>query len=191
MATARASLTPHHDPIPATVEIARELSGAQWVHRFPGSRSTDDLVDPFRASVTGFIAALQQAGIVVRVSATYRPRERAYLMHYCVKIANGTKTPADVGACDGVDIEWDHGDLTASRAAARAMASGYQIVFPAAFPTRHSDRVAIDMTLSSFVGTVVIDARGRGISIKKGVRPVSGRRDIWRHQAGSRSSALV
>ena len=137
------------------------------MNRFPGSRSTDDLVDPFKANVVRFIAALQAAGIGVVVSATYRPRERAYLMHYCVKIANGTKSPADVEACDGMDIDWDHGDLAASRAAARAMASGYQIVFPAAFPTRHSDRVAIDMTLSSFVGTMVLDASAREVRIKK------------------------
>nr|WP_307954219.1 hypothetical protein [Shigella flexneri] len=38
--------------------MAKELSGALWVSRFPGSSSTNDLQGTFRASVDNFLRAL-------------------------------------------------------------------------------------------------------------------------------------
>lgn len=38
--------------------MAKELSGALWVSRFPGSSSTNDLQGTFRASVDNFCARL-------------------------------------------------------------------------------------------------------------------------------------
>ena len=73
---------------------AKELSGKQWVSRFPGSADTADLVDPFRAGVDGFIAALKEAKAKVSIGATFRPRERMYLMHWCWQISKGTVAPS-------------------------------------------------------------------------------------------------
>lgn len=41
--------------------MAKELSGALWVSRFPGSSSTNDLQGTFRASVDNFLRALGNA----------------------------------------------------------------------------------------------------------------------------------
>jgi hypothetical protein len=108
--------------------------------------------------VDRFIAALNTAGANISTSTTYRPVERAYLMHYAVRVANGTITPANAGAPPaGVLICWRHfnadgtENIAAARAAAQAMigaAPGYNIAFPAAYPTLHSARVAIDMTIT-------------------------------------------
>ena len=167
MATQTLRLTPHTDPTPAVVEVARELSGAQWCARFPGSSLISDLGANFRSSVERFKAAMETAGIAMRPSATYRPVERAFLMHYCVKVAGGSMAPTEIPTLDGVNVEWDHGTLEKSRSAARAMANGYVIVYPPAYPTRHSLRLAIDMTLSSFAPKTIKDAQGNDVEIKK------------------------
>src|SRR4051812_4326470 len=83
----------------------KELSGSQWVPRFPTGTSTNDLTPMFRRSADDFIAAIQAAGGTVRISASYRPKERACLMHYAAAIANGSITPERVPAMAGVDIE--------------------------------------------------------------------------------------
>ena len=62
--------------------MVRELSGLAWVPRFPTSKSTDSLVDGFRQKCEAFLAALADAGATVSTSATLRPPERAYLMHW-------------------------------------------------------------------------------------------------------------
>jgi hypothetical protein len=59
----------------------KELSGPQWVDRFRGRDTTSDLALTFRRNVEGFLAALKEAGIKTRLSATYRPVQRSYLMH--------------------------------------------------------------------------------------------------------------
>jgi len=59
-----------------------EISGPQWVGRYPTSKSIGDLAPTFAKSVKSFIAPIQAGGGHVTVSATYRPPERAYLMHY-------------------------------------------------------------------------------------------------------------
>ncbi|WP_240725786.1 MULTISPECIES: hypothetical protein [unclassified Escherichia] len=61
--------------------MAKELSGALWVSRFTGSSSTNDLQGAFRASVDNFLRASGNAHSRGRISATYRPPARAYLMH--------------------------------------------------------------------------------------------------------------
>lgn len=94
-----------------------ELSGSQWVSRFPTGTSTNELTPMFRRNVDDFIAAIQAAGGSVRISASYRPKERAYLMHYAAAIANGSIIPARVPSMAGVDIEWDHGSIEKSRSA--------------------------------------------------------------------------
>ena len=158
MTIAQSTLTPASDQTPVVVNASPELSGPQWVTRFPGSHRTDDLNSTFRKAAEGFILALTTAGATVRISATYRPRERAYLMHYCVKIAKGLISPDKVPVMSGVEIEWDHGDEHASRNAAAHMARSYTIVHPPALISRHTERAAIDMTITGIIGKTMRNA---------------------------------
>ncbi|MFN0673989.1 hypothetical protein ACKWMP_25165 [Escherichia coli] len=64
--------------------MAKELSGAMWVSRFPVSSSTNDLQGTFRASVENFLRALGNARARGSISATYRPPARSYLMHWSI-----------------------------------------------------------------------------------------------------------
>ncbi|MBN3535398.1 peptidoglycan-binding protein [Sphingomonas pseudosanguinis] len=146
------------------------LSGAAWWHanqaRYPNSQSVDDLESPFREKAKRFIAALRAAGANVRVSATRRNRIRAHLMHYSWRVAKGQIAPTDVSAIDGCDIQWDHGDLTKSRAAAAEMVRLFHIVFKPSLTSNHIAGTAIDMTIS-FSGTITV-ADGSGKSVRVG-----------------------
>jgi D-alanyl-D-alanine dipeptidase len=165
--------TPAAPPGPQTALPAaaatptKELSGASWVARFPTSKDISDLTPDFAAAVNKFIDAIKAAGGSVSVSATYRPKERAYLMHYSAAIAKGTVKAKDVPAMAGVNIEWDHGDDKESVKAAQAMASGYDIVYPPALESRHTAKAAIDMTITGIVGKSIVGADGKSVDIKK------------------------
>ena len=128
------------------------LSGAHWVSFFPTSRSLDDLAAPFRESAKGFVKALRDAGANVAVSATLRPPERAYLMHFAWMIAKQNLDPATIPPRPGVPIQWQHPTLAKSRAAARAMVNAYGIspglMEPPSLTSRHTDGLAIDMTIA-------------------------------------------
>jgi len=164
--TVTAELTPQADTAPAVASVpARERSGAQWVPRFPGSASLADLESAFRANATNFIDALKQAGASVHIAATYRPRKRAYLMHYSSKIARGEIRPEDVPSMEGVNIEWVHDSDEASKQAARDMVSGFGIVFPPALISRHTERAAVDMTITGIVGRTIKNASGQDVTI--------------------------
>lgn len=162
MTTAVATLTPASNQTPAVANITNELSGAQWVSRFPGSASTSDLSGQFRSSVEAFIAALTQAGASVIVSATLRPPERAYLMHWSWKIVNGA-SPSSVPGMAGVDIEWVHPTSTASVPAAQAMVNAFGMgslgVAPA-LNSRHTQGSAIDMSISWRGDLSIVKANG-------------------------------
>jgi hypothetical protein len=116
------------------VDMTRELSGFAWVDRFPTSKSTEMLAESFRRKCEAFLKALADAGATVDISATLRPPERAYLMHWSYAISACEVEPEDVPPQAGVEIEWVHQnsngspDLAASRAAAAAMVQGYDIV---------------------------------------------------------------
>lgn len=139
----------------AASSVAKVPSGAGWVSSFATSRSLDDLETPFRESAKAFVSALQSAGADVRISATYRPRERAYLMHWAWQIAKLGYDPKNVPPMAGVNVEWVHSSETASRKAARDMVSAYGMVNIAALNSRHTERRAIDMTVS-WSGTLSI-----------------------------------
>jgi len=143
------------------------LSGPAWVSRFPTSRSVDDLAEPFRTNVRRFIAALQASGATVSVADTLRPPERAYLMHFSFAIAREDFDPALADSMPGVDIQWVHPDSPtvpsrmAAKDAAELMVQGYQIAFKPVLTSRHTEALAIDMSIS-WTGTLVIaraDAR--------------------------------
>jgi hypothetical protein len=125
-----------------------ELSGPIWVQRFPTSVSVEELSSPFRENLKRFLQALSEANAKVHISATYRPVERAFLMHYAWKIANDGMSPAGVPSQAGIDINWVHQNLTSSRHAAQQMVDGYGMAHIAALNSEHTARRAVDMTIS-------------------------------------------
>src|ERR1700741_1889460 len=104
-----------------------ELSGAQWAQRFKGSKNTKDLAPAFRKAVDAFIDAMTEAGIKVRISATYRPIQRCYLMHWCWQIKYKYVKPENVPSITGVDINWVHPTSAASLEAARQMVCAFDM----------------------------------------------------------------
>ena len=170
-------------------------SGASWVSQFPTSNRVDDLVEPFRTSVQKFLAALQQAGASISIAATFRPPERAYLMHFSYLVSKGMD-PSTVPAQDGVDIDWAHldddgnPDPAAAKAGALAMVSGYGIVFAPALVSRHTQGLAIDMDIS-WNGTLnVAQANGTKISILS-VPRTDANKDLQKVGAGYAVIKLV
>lgn len=132
----------------ASTPADSDLSGPQWVKRFPTSRDVDDLQPAFAKEVAAFLDALKAASAKVDISATYRPKERAYLMHWAWLISREKFDPAKVPPMPGVAIRWDHGTLAKSRAAAKQMVDGYGMAFIAVLNSKHTERLAIDMTLA-------------------------------------------
>jgi hypothetical protein len=118
------------------------------VARFPGSRSTADLSPTFGPAVDAFIAAMRAGGAAVQVSSTFRPPERAYLMRFCWMIANDLIAESAVPPKPGVDIDWVHPTHEKSVAAARAMVQGYGMAHIAALTSRHTEKRAVDMTIT-------------------------------------------
>lgn len=140
--------------------MAKQLSGPDWVHQFPTSTKIEDLESPFKDCVARFIGALEAAGATVRIAATRRPQERAYLMHYAFQISQGGN-PADVPALTGVAIEWVHPTPKDSLEAARRMTAAYDIVYAPTLLSRHVQGQAIDMTITWSAPLHVIDAFGK------------------------------
>lgn len=123
-------------------------SGPAWCSEFPCSVLTTQLAQPFRDCAERFLAALRSAGASVTASTTFRPRERAYLMHWAWRVAHGLVAPSAVPALPGVDIDWTHGGCTnAAIAAATEMVSTYGIAFQPSLNSRHIEGRAIDMTI--------------------------------------------
>lgn len=151
----------------------REFAGEEWCARFPTSRSTSDLLPDFRDKVECFNKTLMQGGARVTFNATYRPPERAYLMHWCCMIAKSGQDAAAIPAMADVDIDWTcGGDRGRSMKAAERMAIEYGIVFPAALVSRHTQRRAVDMTIENYVGKVFTKPGGDYVVL-------STERDLW------------
>lgn len=168
MAMFRKQLTPIWDQTPAIVRIpAKELSGPEWVQCFPASRDIDDLAEPFRSNVKRFLAALAAGGASVTIENTYRPKERAYLMHYSAAIARKMVSPDKVPSMDGVMIEWKHPTKEASFKAAAAMARAFRIVYPPALSSNHILRRAIDMRITCAIGKSIRKADGSSVVVHK------------------------
>lgn len=149
-----------------------EPAGPVWCARFPTSTSLADLAQPFQANATAFILALRAAGASVEISATYRPPERAYLMHWACLIAGFRDvekifhqiSAADVPAMPEVEIDWTcGGDFGAARSAAVSMVKVYGIAFPAALVSRHTQRRAIDMTVRWQGSIAVLSKNGNSM----------------------------
>lgn len=156
-----------------TAGSTRKLSGPEWVRQFPGSRSLDDLVDPFRVAAKAFVAALLDSGCSVTISSTLRPPERAYLMRFSTAIARNVVMPEAVPAHRSVNIEWVHRtggqiDHPKSRSAAVQMMQGFGIDPSSPLPataSRHTEGNAVDMSISWNGVLSIQDARGRVVQI--------------------------
>ena len=131
----------------ATISDVKELSGIQWVNRFPGSRDISTLVSPFKENFRNFHNSLLEAHATVSINATMRPKERAFLMKSSFQISRKLKKPEEIQELEGLNINWVHDTPSKSIAAATDMVNGYGIVFQPAFPTRHSLGLAVDMTV--------------------------------------------
>jgi len=159
-------------------------SGPSWVRRFPTSDRVADLREPFRSRVIKFLDVLAGARARVQITATLRPPQRAYLMHYAWCIARSWQgtSPAHIPPFHPhhshpfpVDIQWFHHrrdgqpDLLASKNAAQQMVHGFGIAHlgvPPALNSLHVHGEAIDM-LISWDGTLAVkDANGRLVEIK-------------------------
>ncbi|MGU3416731.1 hypothetical protein ACLBW0_24650 [Enterobacteriaceae bacterium C34A] len=150
-----------------SIDLSKEPSGVQWVNRFPTSATISDLLPSFATSVQNFIESIINSGGHVRVSATYRPVERAYLMHYSWKIAKEGMDPASIPPKDGVNIDWTHkGNLTAAAAAAKEMVNGYHIVYGPVLTSRHTQKRAIDMTITNVIGKTLKNAHGVDVLVQ-------------------------
>jgi hypothetical protein len=117
--------------------------------------------------VDTFVAAMRAARIRVVVSATFRPVERSYLMHWCWKIVHGTD-PALAPPLAGVNINWVHATRAASVEAARQMVRAFDmdnLRTPPALRSLHNDRSAVDMTISWTGAVTVADQRGSAVRI--------------------------
>ena len=150
---------------PPAARPTKELSGADWVEKFPGSKSVDDLAPVFKESVTSFLAAVKAAGGRVSIAATYRPPERAYMMHYAWDISTGKIRADRVPAMAGVNIEWDHGTTQKSKNAASAMVSGFGMQHRGALASRHTERKAIDMNITGMNGKSILNKEGTSVKI--------------------------
>lgn len=176
MATAQAQLTPASDTTPAVVSVPAGVpSGSSWCAQFPGSASAADCVAPFKDNLTAFLAALNAAGASVRLSATLRPANRAYLMHWCYMVVKSKADPQTVPAKDGVNIAWVHTnaqgayDAAASTTGAQEMVDGYgmqSLRTPPALESKHISGLAVDMTISWTGDLTINNQTGTAVVIK-------------------------
>jgi peptidoglycan hydrolase-like protein with peptidoglycan-binding domain len=148
-----------------TRRLRVRLSGPEWIKQYPFSDSLDDLSFPFRQYAKEFEAALKAAGAKIEMSNTFRPPERAYIMHYCVRIANRWMAAADVPPYPGVAIDWVHYTNEISVWWADQMAVAYDIAFPPALRSNHTIGRAIDWYIE-WEGTLKIkDLKGNIVQI--------------------------
>jgi peptidoglycan hydrolase-like protein with peptidoglycan-binding domain len=148
-----------------TRRLRVRLSGPEWVAQFPGSTSLDDLSFPFREYAQEFFTALKEAKAIVEIAATYRPPERAYMMHYGVRVAKGEVFAGDVPDFPGVEIDWEHYTNAISVWWADKMCEKYDIAFPAALRSNHTVGRAVDWFIG-WEGTLKIkDVAGKVVEI--------------------------
>lgn len=162
-----ADLDPALDILNSYAKILRfRLSGPHWINYFPTSRSISTLASPFRERVQAFQKALIDGGAQTIIAATYRPKQRAYMMHYAAKISRGQISPENVPSMAGVGIEWVHYLRAGSIQGAELMVDEYGIGGnPVALESMHTQKLAIDWNIT-WEGTLKIkNGSGRIVQI--------------------------
>lgn len=155
-----------------------ELSGPHWCSRYPTSSDVAALAEPFQSNVRSFLAALTNGGATISVTATRRPPERAYLMHWAWQIANGLVGAAHVPPMAGVAIGWVHSTNADSVQAAQGMVDAYGLVYDASLTSHHITGNAIDMTISWNGALTIRKADGSAATISSSPRSGSNR-GLW------------
>ena len=146
--------------------MKRELSGPEWCARFPTSRTTGSLVEPFQSNVERFITVLERAGCVVVIAATRRPEQRAWLMRQAWDIAHGLVRPERVDERRDIPIQWEHPSREASIAAAKAMVDTYRLGYRPSLTSRHIEGKAIDMSITIPHTITVLDKMGTLVTLQ-------------------------
>lgn len=147
--------------------LRQRLSGSDWVKFRPASASIDDLASPFRQRVRAFEKALRDAGATIEITNTLRPLERVHLMHYSYKVSAKTIDPRDVPGFPGIEIDWMHYTVDLAVKAAQEMVKAYDIAYPPALRSRHTDGLAIDWYIEWKDVLTVKDATGKIVTIGK------------------------
>jgi hypothetical protein len=134
----------------------------------------------------------------VQIRATFRPAQRAYMMHYSWLINQNQIDPRNVPRYEPpdpqrddqkaqVDIDWVHRDpkgnynSAASKQAALEMVNGFSIAGLRVAPALNSNHVrkrAIDMSISWNGNLEIADANGHTVRIDTGPRDGTNRRLI-------------
>jgi uncharacterized protein YgiM (DUF1202 family) len=151
-----------------------QRSGAQWVqianaNGWSNTTAFSALDPSWGPRAEAFVNALRAAGASVRITAGLRHPNRAFLMHYAWGVAHGQYTPAQANAAcrgRGIDIEWDHGNAAASRAAAQALVSAFGLVHQASITSNHVRGLAIDMEISGLPASISMN--GQTYSTRRG-----------------------
>lgn len=176
---------------PAPVGQPGSLSGAAWWKanqaKYPNSDSLATLDAGFQSKVVPFLDAMKAAGLSVSISSTRRNRLRAYLMHYCWDIANGTVTAAVVPLDAACPIVWNHGSDAASKAAALEMVKLFGIKYRPSLNSRHIDGLAIDMSIIWTGVKSVTNKAGKAVALGS---PTNGAANKKLHEVG-RSYGVV
>ena len=164
------------EPAPDTT---MELSGAAWRAKATASGWVNDtnfasLDATWGPKAETFVTGLRSSGATVNVTAGLRHPKRAMLMHYAWTVSKGLATPAAANtACqaEGININWDHGDLTRSKAAAAELASAFSLVAKPSLTSNHIRGKAIDCNISNVpakvtVGGTEYDAGPKGTGVQ-------------------------
>lgn len=156
--------------------MSKNLSGLDWFKqnqaKYPNSTKIADLDSSFKAKVQKFVDALKKGGAKITISTTKRSAERAAVMHWGFKLANGKVKPKGIPKIAGVDIEWDHGDEKKSIAAAKEMLgpSGFGVVYQPSLTSRHIEGKAIDMDISWSKELTIKNKKGEDVTISTSPR---------------------
>lgn len=137
--------------------MAALIPGIEVCALFPTSRDPNDLAEPFKSRWLKFAAALIAGGCVVTYNATYRPEERAYLMHWAWMIAREGYASGDVPPHANVDINWD---VPNAKFLCEQMVETYKIAYQPALISRHTQRFAVDVNITWKGDLNVVDANG-------------------------------
>jgi hypothetical protein len=162
-------------------EEVKTPSGASWVQEFPTSTDVSDLDSSFSGKVQKFVSALEEAGAAVTITATKRPLERAYLMHWAWMIVKKGYDPRKIPAMKGVDINWWHGDQKTSKDAAQEMVDSYginKLKVPPSLKSNHITGKAIDMKISWSGELTIKNAKGVEVLIKTSPKDHTNRKLI-------------
>lgn len=153
-----ATLVPSTDPA--------KLSGKAWWDANEkidplNKKSSDieDLESTFQGKVKEFKKALDDAGTSISIDTTKRPKERAYVLHYAWQVAKGNVQANAVPAMTGVDIVWDHGDDTKSKAGAQEIVTAANVASKPSLTSNHIEGKAIDWTIT-WTGDLKIKEKG-------------------------------